>query len=89
MALPAANAPAQQHVVSNSTAADSASLQSTRRHNAARGELTYECVEGKTAATRVYATYPLKFLHPRGAVRQGYDTFITVRTHVCVHCSRR
>lgn len=50
-----------------------------QKENAARGELRYERVEGATAATRVFATYPLKFLHPRGAVRQGFDTFLTVR----------
>lgn len=44
----------------------------------ARGMLKYELVEGHTAATYVFATYPLKFLHPRRAVRQGFDTFITV-----------
>ncbi|TYZ64312.1 hypothetical protein PybrP1_002277 [[Pythium] brassicae (nom. inval.)] len=47
------------------------------KENAARGELHYERVEGATTATHVFATYPLKFLHPRGAVRQGFDTFLT------------
>lgn len=46
--------------------------------NYARGMLKYELVEGRTAATYVFATYPLKFLHPRRAVQQGFDTFITV-----------
>lgn len=52
--------------------------QAARKQNAALGKLTYERVEGTTTPTHVYATYPLKFLHPRGTVRQGYDTFITV-----------
>lgn len=53
-----------------------------RKQDAATGTLKYECVQGKTAATYVYATYPLKFLHPRRTVRQGFDTFITVREGV-------
>lgn len=46
------------------------------------GKLKYELVDGQTAATYVYATYPLKFLHPRGTIRQGFGTYVTVC--VCV-----
>jgi hypothetical protein len=46
------------------------------------GKLKYELVDGQTAATYVYATYPLKFLHPRGTVRQGFGTYVTV----CLCC---
>lgn len=63
--------------------------QTARRQNAAIGKLKYERVEGKTTPTHVYATYPLKFLHPRGTVRQGYDTFITVsRSLANLECYR-
>uniref|UniRef100_M4BNI9 Urease accessory protein UreD n=1 Tax=Hyaloperonospora arabidopsidis (strain Emoy2) TaxID=559515 RepID=M4BNI9_HYAAE len=41
------------------------------------GKLRYEVVEGRTAATYVYATYPLKFLHPRHTIHQDFDTYIT------------
>lgn len=41
------------------------------------GKLKYEVVEGRTTATHVYATYPLKFLHPRRTIHQGFDTYIT------------
>ncbi|ETK74297.1 hypothetical protein L915_18850 [Phytophthora nicotianae] len=41
------------------------------------GKLKYELVEGRTAATHVYATYPLKFLHPRRTIHQRFDTYIT------------
>eukprot|EP00644_Phytophthora_capsici_P011072 jgi/Phyca11/506147/fgenesh2_kg.PHYCAscaffold_18_\ len=41
------------------------------------GKLKYELVEGCTTATHVYATYPLKFLHPRRTIHQGFDTYIT------------
>ncbi|OWZ17639.1 Urease accessory protein [Phytophthora megakarya] len=41
------------------------------------GKLKYEVVEGRTAATHVYATYPLKFLHPRRSIHQRFDTFLT------------
>ncbi|KAE9047951.1 hypothetical protein PR003_g918 [Phytophthora rubi] len=41
------------------------------------GKLKYEVVEGRTTATHVYATYPLKFLHPQRAIHQGFDTSIT------------
>ncbi|POM57417.1 UreD domain containing hypothetical protein [Phytophthora palmivora] len=41
------------------------------------GKLKYEVVEGRTAATHVYATYPLKFLHPRRSIHQSFDTYIT------------
>jgi urease accessory protein UreH len=44
----------------------------------ATGKLKYEVVEGRTNATHVYATYPLKFLHPRRTIHQGFDTYITV-----------
>lgn len=43
------------------------------------GKLKYELVDGQTTATYVYATYPLKFLHPRGTIRQGFGTYVTVR----------
>lgn len=42
------------------------------------GKLKYEVVEGRTTATHVYATYPLKFLHPQRTIHQGFDTSITV-----------
>ncbi|KAF4323237.1 hypothetical protein BBO99_00003035 [Phytophthora kernoviae] len=42
------------------------------------GKLKYNVVEGQTTATHVYATYPLKFLHPRRTIHQGFDTYITV-----------
>ncbi|EEY64206.1 uncharacterized protein PITG_02749 [Phytophthora infestans T30-4] len=41
------------------------------------GKLKYELVEGRTTATHVYATYPLKFLHPRRTIHQSFDTYIT------------
>ncbi|CEG38327.1 urease accessory protein d isoform 1 [Plasmopara halstedii] len=41
------------------------------------GKLKYEVVEGRTTATCVYAKYPLKFLHPRQAIHQSFDTYIT------------
>ncbi|KAG6580360.1 Urease accessory protein UreD [Phytophthora cinnamomi] len=41
------------------------------------GKLKYEVVEGRTTATHVYATYPLKFLHPQRTIHQGFDTAIT------------
>ncbi|KAG7400753.1 hypothetical protein PHYBOEH_004559 [Phytophthora boehmeriae] len=41
------------------------------------GKLKYDVVEGRTTATHVYATYPLKFLHPRRTIHQGFDTYIT------------
>ncbi|DBA01367.1 TPA: hypothetical protein N0F65_001606 [Lagenidium giganteum] len=43
----------------------------------ATGILKYERVEGKTTATMVYATYPLKFLHPQRSIRSGHDTCVT------------
>jgi hypothetical protein len=49
------------------------------RGNHAQGQLKYEVVAGKTALAYAYATYPLKFLHPRRTIRQGFDTFVTVR----------
>ncbi|TDH68456.1 hypothetical protein CCR75_000129 [Bremia lactucae] len=41
------------------------------------GKLKYELVQGRTTPTYVYATYPLKFLHPRRSVHQGFDACIT------------
>lgn len=41
------------------------------------GKLKYEVVEGRTTATHVYATYPLKFLHPQRSIHQRFDTHIT------------
>ncbi|CAH0475589.1 unnamed protein product [Peronospora belbahrii] len=40
-------------------------------------KLKYEVVEGRTTATYVYATYPVKFLHPRRIINQRFDTYIT------------
>ncbi|KAF1776266.1 Casein kinase II, regulatory subunit, beta-sheet [Phytophthora cactorum] len=45
------------------------------------GKLKYELVEGCTTATHVYATYPLKFLHPRRTIHQSFDTYITVQRY--------
>jgi hypothetical protein len=45
----------------------------------ATGELIFELVEGKTRATHMYATYPLKFLNPSAMVKKKYDTSVTVR----------
>ena len=41
--------------------------------------LQYESVEGKTKPVYVYASYPLKFLHPTHMVQPGHDTCVTVR----------
>ncbi|KAH7488636.1 hypothetical protein KRP22_008728 [Phytophthora ramorum] len=49
----------------------------TTSESQATGKLKYEVVEGRTTATYVYATYPLKFLHPRRTIHQGFDTYIT------------
>ncbi|CAI5722513.1 hypothetical protein KXD40_004448 [Peronospora effusa] len=50
---------------------------STTSKGGTTGKLKYEAVEGRTAATYVYATYPLKFLHPRRTIDQNFDTYIT------------
>ena len=54
-----------------------------KREERPTGKLKYEVVEGRTAATHVYATYPLKFLHPRRTIHQDFDTYITVRQLCC------
>ncbi|KAJ0405268.1 hypothetical protein ATCC90586_009775 [Pythium insidiosum] len=50
-------------------------MEPERRHG--RGHLRYSVVAGRTNVTFAFASYPLKFLHPRGSVRLGHDTFVT------------
>ncbi|KAI9912254.1 hypothetical protein PsorP6_009331 [Peronosclerospora sorghi] len=48
----------------------------------ATGTLKYEVVQGRTSATLVYATYPLKFLHPLRTIHPSIDTYVTATTKV-------
>ncbi|TMW55839.1 hypothetical protein Poli38472_008487 [Pythium oligandrum] len=52
-------------------------LSDSQQRGDVQGQLKYEVVAGRTNLTYAYATYPLKFLHPRRTIRQGFDTFVT------------
>lgn len=43
------------------------------------GKLAYARVCQRTTPQYVYASYPLKFLHPRCMAHPGFDTAVTVR----------